>query len=544
MSRAEPITKRLSFVLSAVLLALASFLPETAWSLLCALGFAVALAFGAKRSQTLLRDFYLTGLLFSALSFYWLPSTLSLFGGFGYLVALSLFLLFCLVSALQFVVCAWLYKQLRKSPLESYCLALPLSWLVSEVVCPRLFPWALGHLLVAWTTIAGLAEYVGVFPLSALAVWWAEFVLSVVLSWRVKKHCFLKMQAAVVLLTFVLFVIGSLRVQSVKQELKTAPTVKAALVQGNVSVEQKGDIRLLNVNVARYGELSEEATAKGAEVLFWPESVLNIWTPEKLENVRDTKFDPFPQASVPLMYGGLSFRRQPKSKNSEFDSEKAADDDQVKVEPEEILGFNTAFGIDETGRVLGRYHKRVLMPFGEYLPFESVFPWLRKISPYSGDLTPGDKKAPLVFNIKGSEAASPPKEVAAAGLICYEDLVPRLSSEASLLGANVLVNLTNDAWYGNTSAPYQHHLLAQWRAIETRRFLLRVTNTGYTAVVNPFGRTVQGLPLFTEGYLLADFSLLKGRTLYALIGDKPVWLVVLAVLAYLACLSCRRRKNK
>lgn len=541
MYTADPFMKRLPFVLSAVFLAMASFLPETVWSVICGLCFALSLAYGAKRSNTLLRDFYLAGLLFTALSLYWLPSTLTLFGGFSYLIALLLFLLFCVLTALQFIICAWLYRRLRETPLEGFCLALPLSWLVSEVVFPRMFPWALGHSLVRWSAVAGLAEYGGVFPLSVLVVWWAEFILSLVPLLRRNERRFVKMQTAVVLLTVLLLIAGSLREASVKQELIAAAAVKAALVQGNVSVEQKGNVQMLNVNVERYRKLSAEAVARGAELLFWPESVLNIWTPEELENVRNTKFDPFPGAAVPLMYGTLSFRRQPVNTDHRPASQDAAHSRGMRIEPLQVSAFNAALGIDQTGKVIGRYYKRVLMPFGEYLPLESIFPWLRQISPQSGDFTPGDIETPLLFSVPGA-GNSPPKEIAAAGLICYEDLVPRLSREAVSRGANVLVNLTNDAWYGKTSAPYQHHLLAQWRAIETRRYLLRVTNTGVTAVVNPLGRTVQALPIFTEGYLMADFSLLKGRTLYVLLGDKPVWLVVAVVLVYLAWGSRRRRE--
>jgi len=128
-------------------------------------------------------------------------------------------------------------------------------------------------------------------------------------------------------------------------------------------------------------------------------------------------------------------------------------------------------------------------------------------------------------------------------LICYEDLVSDLARSISVSGANVLVNLTNDAWYGDTSAPYQHHLLARWRAIETGRYLLRATNTGLTAVVDWNGMTVASLPIFTENVLLYSIPLSEKITTYMLWGDLP-FKILLMFLLLLDFVPRIRRKLK
>ncbi|HQH28026.1 MAG TPA: apolipoprotein N-acyltransferase, partial [Oligoflexia bacterium] len=324
---------------------------------------------------------------------------------------------------------------------------------------------------------------------------------------------------------------GLLRESSVTRDLAAAPGIRAGIVQGNLSTKEKGDVRYLDVNLERYRSVSAQVIAEGAEVLFWPESVMNQWTPEDLPNVRGTKADPFPAAAVPLVYGGLAYRLKPEMHGELAESHAAA-------QRKRHFSFNTAFGLDEHGNVTGVYHKQVLMPFGEYMPFADIFPALRALSPHTGDFTPGDRKAPIVLQVKRAAQNSAPVSLRAGALICYEDLVPSLSREAVAHGANILVNLTNDAWYGKTAAPYQHNLLAQWRAIETRRYLLRVTNTGLTAVIDPLGRTVQQLPLFSEGYLISDVRLLNAVTVYSKVGDLPVW-----VISAISLLYCFRRRK-
>ena len=111
-----------------------------------------------------------------------------------------------------------------------------------------------------------------------------------------------------------------------------------------------------------------------------------------------------------------------------------------------------------------------------------------------------------------------------APLICYEDTVPRPAREAALGGAELLVNLTYDTWFGRSAAPHEHHLIAAFRAIENRRFLVRATNTGLSAVVDPLGRTIARLPAFSEGAVAAKVVLLDDRTLYArFVRERPWW---------------------
>src|SRR4029434_4202281 len=186
-----------------------------------------------------------------------------------------------------------------------------------------------------------------------------------------------------------------------------------------------------------------------------------------------------------------------------------------------MKAFNTAFFTDANGKILGRYHKQVLLAFGEYLPFSRILAQL-PMMPFADSFTPGP--GPVVFHL--------PRGVRIAPLICYEDLMPDLSSKfVSETRANLLVNLTNDAWYGKSVGPWQHLRLAQSRAIETRRSLLRVTNTGVTSLVNAKGEVVKTLPMFSADTMQTEIEILNRETLYVRFGDWFAWAMTIISLA-------------
>jgi len=180
------------------------------------------------------------------------------------------------------------------------------------------------------------------------------------------------------------------------------------------------------------------------------------------------------------------------------------------------------------------------MPFGEYTPFSSIFPWLKEINSTAGDFTPGD--GVKVFDIKDN-TNSGNEDLKVSPLICYEDMLPSLARGSVRSGANLLVNLTNDAWFGNSLAPYQHHMIAAFRAIENRRFLVRSTNTGFTSVINPLGQPIEQLPIFSEGVISTDVKLLSKLSPYtAWIGDLPAKFVSYFGLALLLFVTFYRSR--
>ncbi len=511
-----------SFVISGVLFAAASLFSDNTFfadvlgreHLPAVFTFAAGalLVYAMRRNERIVRGLFLWGLAFHILAFYWLADTLTLFGGFPKPVAIPLYLLYAVVSSLQLVLCGLIARRIALRVPEYLGIAFPLAWCVCDFLVPRLFPWSFVHPLIGWKHFALLASYAGEAPLCFLLFWAIEMLFRLPRA-KVRADRF-------VLLVFLAVCGGSAwlavkRDAEVSAALAGAEKLRVALVQGNLSTKEKGDIQMLTANVDRYRTLSRSAIERGAELVIWPESVVNVWTPEGVQGVRGTKLDPFPDNAVPLLYGGLSFRPRPPEEVERLAGQAGG----TGRESFFYKKYNTAFGIDTNGVILGRYHKRVLMPFGEYLPFSETFPSVRSLSPHSGDFTSGDLLEPVTFpRGEGSYRVG--------ALICYEDLVPALARDAVSRGADVLVNLTNDAWYGITAAPYQHHLLASWRAIESGRALIRSTNTGVTAIVEPDGRTTAVLPIFTEGVIEREVPLVKGETFFLRHGD---------IVSYLLC---------
>jgi apolipoprotein N-acyltransferase len=192
--------------------------------------------------------------------------------------------------------------------------------------------------------------------------------------------------------------------------------------------------------------------------------------------------------------------------------------------------YNAAFLVRPDGRTAGVYRKMHLVPFGEYVPFERLLffaaPLVESVSAFS----PGDEAA--VLPIAGGLVST---------AICYEVVYPALMREFVVNGSQLLTTITNDAWYGRSSAPQQHFVQAAMRAIEEGRYLARAANTGISGFVDPYGRVLQASELFEQTALVADVRLLPSRTPYSRFGDWFVHLCTAVTAA--AALAARRARR-
>ncbi len=191
----------------------------------------------------------------------------------------------------------------------------------------------------------------------------------------------------------------------------------------------------------------------------------------------------------------------------------------------EYVLYNSAVSSDISGSVEGRYDKQYLLAFGEYLPFGDTFPILYRWSPNSGHFSAGKSLDPLVLDVHGEKHP-------VTTLICYEDILPEFTNDAVRhADPDLLVNMTNDAWFGDTSEPWEHLALAQLRAVEHRRYLVRGTNSGVSAVVDPVGRVAAHTGTFRQDSVAASIHWMHARTVYELLGDWPWLLVTVATAA-------------
>ncbi len=259
--------------------------------------------------------------------------------------------------------------------------------------------------------------------------------------------------------------------------------VRVALIQGNIPQDQKWDDAQAGPILNTYLTLTREAAAKGAQLVIWPES--------------STPF-PFLDDAV----GGERIRALVRETGIEL----LLGSDQVDHRTKSY--YNAAFLVRKDGTVAGVYQKMHLVPFGEFVPLQQLLFFVGPLVEQVGGFTPGPDMVML-----------PTSHGPISTAICYEIVFPRLVGESVSRGSQLLTTITNDAWYGHSSAPYQHFLQASMRAIEQGRYLARAANTGITGFVDPYGRVLQKTEIFERAILVGDVRMLEGRTIYGRIGD-------------------------
>jgi apolipoprotein N-acyltransferase len=279
------------------------------------------------------------------------------------------------------------------------------------------------------------------------------------------------------------------------------------LIQANIRQEEKWDPGMAVEIERRYDRLTRQAVAAGAAVVLWPESATPYYFnehPVRAEAVRSLVRD----VATPLLFGTDEIERDA--------TERA---------------YNSAFMLAPDGSVAAVYRKMQLVPFGEFVPLRSLLFFVSPLVEGVSDFSAGDRVTmlPMVGHM-------------ASTAICYEIVYPHLAREAVHQGAELLTTITNDAWYGDSSAPYQHFALASLRAVEQGRYLARAANTGISGVVDPYGRVIGATRVFEEAVVVADIRFLQGRTLYATIGDLAAQLALVVAGLTAAWLVTERRR--
>lgn len=436
--------------------------------------------------------------------YYWVVQTLEVFTFFPWIVCVLLASLLWLYQGGSLALILWLASRgIGRG--YSAALVLPAAVCAGEILYPQLFGWYMGNALHNHPFAIQVADLGGPMLLSAL-LGLSNGVLYEV--WRARRasaplpRMALAVGAGAWALTLAY---GAYRVHETDARAAEAKKLKLGIVQANMGLALKRvDIE---EGLDRHIEQSLVLEKRhDLDLLVWSESAFAYFIPEKMKNVKRMILGP---VETPTLFGAL--RRIPRG-------------------PLEADYYNTAFLANAEGDVLGTYDKTYLLMFGEYIPFGNLFPQLYDFSPNSGEFTPGNHVRPLTLN-----------GIRMSALICYEDIIPSFVRRAvNQANPHLLVNITNDAWFGNTLAPWQHLALAKFRSVEHHRTLVRATNTGVSGVIDPVGRLVKHGPLFQRDQFVATVPLLTGQSIYALTGDWPGWVGLLGIL-WLAFAPRRKR---
>jgi len=433
---------------------------------------------------------WLTGIVHFGFTVSWVVEVMYLHGGLPLPVAWAVMLLLASYLALYPALCAVLTaRAIRQFGIGGLWFA-PACWVATEWLRGWVgggFPWALlGTSQATVTPVIQLASVTGVFGVSALvALVSAAAAVTAMTSRPAHRRAALGVAALVVTVT----VLGAWRVTG--ESLVThGPVVKVGLLQGNVEQGQKWNPEYRQQILNRYLRLSQQVITAGARLVVWPEASTPFFF--EAEPVHAASIRALAQGTrTPMLIGTDQFERD-------------AAGDRI---------YNSVVMVGEDGTSRGTYRKMQLVPFGEYVPLKKLLFFIGPLVEKVSDFSPGTE--PLVLEAGG---------VRTGVAICYEVVYPWITRAFAVGGAQLLTTITNDAWFGRSSAPYQHFEQASVRAVEQGRYLVRAANTGISGVVDPYGRALQASALFEEAALTADVRLITARTVYSYLGDVVAWL--------------------
>lgn len=478
----------------------------------------------AKRSAWL---GLLTGLTMNLCGFYWLLTMLRTFSGFPTALCLVFVVIICAYQGGRLALMGWLFGRATQRGWPG-TLVFAGAFAASELLYPLLFPWyyaATVHQIPVLTQVAELGGpiLVGLVlvtinlavaePLRARLTWMAAKASGG--SNREGLPINPRVLGAGILALVLTALFGALRISMTKARVAKAPSARVGLVQANMGLMEK---RIdPNEGLHRHLKLTAELHERRenpVDFVVWSESsVMRAAYEDEMAVEFRRRFTS--RLGLPAIFGGVLIH--PDAQH-----------------PKGYRLFNTGLATNAQGELTGRYDKQFLLAFGEYLPLGDTFPILYRWSPNTGNFSAGKSLEPVELDVAGTKHK-------VSVLICYEDILPAFTNlMVAHANPELLVNMTNDAWFGDSTEPWEHLALAKFRAIEHRRYLVRGTNSGVSAIIDPTGEVVAHTKTFTTEAIDGEIHWLSGKTVYEIVGDVPWYLVSLGV--FVAAFRKRRER--
>jgi apolipoprotein N-acyltransferase len=457
------------------------------------------------------------GLAYFYAAIWWVSHAMTAFGGLPLwlsLLALSLLVLYMAVHWAAALLLSW---WIRSRLGWAWALHLPFTWAAAEWCRNYLltgFPWGnLGYLQARTPAVAQLAAATGVYGVAALVVLVNAALAQAASAWRARRPLPRRTLAAAGLALAAAVAGGTAHLASVRARMAAAPRLSVALVQPNINQSVKNQ-RLAHVDyiLGRLVPLTAEADRRGADLVAWPEAAYPYSLPPDIASL-DQPGSGLPRLSRAwLLLGAATYERRPGPRG--------------KMEAE---SSNSVFLLRPDLSVAGRYQKNHLVPFGEYVPLKRWLPFLDSVVPQFAPQRPGAGLRLLSFR---PGPGGPTGEVRLAPMICFDAIFPEINVGYAASDPEVLVNPTNDAWYGYSSGPYQFLAMVRMRAVEAGKAVARPAYAGVSALVMPTGELAPGAlpvgpvdpdlapdPDEPPRLLLGEVPRLRGTTLYTRFGD-------------------------
>ena len=452
---------------------------------------------------------WLSGILCYAGSCYWVLYTMHAYGNLPLPVAFVVLVLFCLTTGAYTGLFAFLVALVANGPgtprlcVRRALVFAPFFWVMVELLRSKTigFAWnLLGTVQVDNIPLTRLATVTGVYGISFEIVLVNTAFAAALLARR---------QARTLLFAAALIATIGLQLTILVQPPPSPASGTARLVQQNLPIDANWSSDSYTQTLVELGRESlppppEERTGEPApDLIVWPESPAPFEVNDPLFHTLVSKVAI--QTHAYVIVGAVGINKTPTG----------------SAELPEM--FNSAALVTPEGRWAGRYDKIHLVPFGEYVPFKTLLGFAHQLTREVGNFVPGAERQ--VFAVDGFKLGT---------FICYESIFPGEVRQFAANGAELFVNISNDEWFGHTAAPYQHLNQARMRAIENRRWLLRDTNTGITAAIDPYGRVVEQAPRDVLVALSAPYGVIRETTFYTRHGDWFSWLCVIISLIAVA----------
>jgi apolipoprotein N-acyltransferase len=516
-------------LLSGLLLCLAFPKPGLsilAWIALVPLFFIITKAEDKKES---FRSGVIFGIAYFGGTLYWIYHSIHYYGGVGLPGSFIAVLLLSLYLSLYTGLFSYLFFLIYKKTVYPAAIIAPSLWVVLEYLRTYLltgFPWSLvGYTQYKLLPLIQIADLTGVYGISFLVVAVNGAIIDLLfLKKRTEEIPFYPLAPRLGGFIFLSIAILLSLLYGYKRlnEERPGEEVKVTIIQGNIPQDKKWEPAFQNEVIDIYKGLTKEAVSLNSpQLVVWPETAIPFIfrNPEEFGASNSSVNELFLSKDLVnfvrelegpyLLFGSIREERIYKQK-SEATLQKSRSSDSIMSRY-----FNSAFLLNRDGKVTFIYDKIHLVPFGEYVPLRKLLFFIDKITTGIGDYSPGKEM---------KRAISPFGNFSA--LICYEIIFPGLVRKAAK-GVNFIVNITNDAWFGKSSGPYQHFSMAVFRAIENRKPVIRAANTGISGFIDSNGRILLQTPLFERLALTMNVRTDKTSSFYTKYGDLFVYVCIL-----------------
>lgn len=449
---------------------------------------------------------FLFGMVYFSVTLYWIYHPIHYYGNTNLFLSIGSVLILSAYLSLYTGIFTLLINQIYKKTFYPLSIVAPSLWISLEYLRTYLFtgfPWAIiGYSQFSFLSLIQIADITGVYGVSFLIVAFNGAIVDLILlRKRTENMPFYPLAPGVAAIFFLVIAITASFIYShsrlsENRHRDSSSSVKVSVVQASIPQDRKWDLAFQEEVIKIYKDLTEKAVKiDSPDLVIWPETAVPfIFYPEKplqpdmafsLELISFVK-----RLRTYLLFGSI---RQTGAGL-----------------------YNSAFLLNSDGKITYIYDKIHLVPFGEYVPLRPLLSFVEKITVGIGDYLPG-RDTQLAITPFGKFST----------LICYEIIFPGLVRNSLKSGADFIVNITNDAWFGKTWGPYQHFSMAVFRAIENRKPVIRAANTGISGFIDSNGRILAKTPLFERMTISMDIKTNRTRTFYSRYGDLFVFFCLL-----------------